>query len=190
VLDGVSGKLQAGKLLAIMGPSGSGKTSLLNALAGRVPLTSKDDLLSGGVTVNGQPQPDMSKISAYVMQDDNLFALSSVRQTLMFAAQLRMPSSMPLKEKEEHVDAIIAKLGLTPARDTIIGSAKARGVSGGERKRVSIVSARMRANLWCLSLSQDGRAFTDRCGMACAAQRCVQGVELIHNPPLIFLGAC
>jgi ABC-type multidrug transport system ATPase subunit len=151
ILDGVSGKLEVGKLLAIMGPSGSGKTSLLNALAGRVPVTNKEDTLAGRVLVGGVPQADMSKVSAYVMQDDNLFALSTVFETLMFAAQLRLPASVSLQEKQDVVNAVIAKLGLNPARDTIIGNARSRGVSGGERKRVSI------------------------------------GVELLHNPPMVFL---
>ena len=85
------------------------------------------------------------------MQDDNLFAYSTVNETLMFAASLRLPSSMSLEDKQAHVDTVIGKLGLTPARDVIIGGPKARGVSGGERKRVTI------------------------------------GVELLHNPPLVFL---
>ena len=68
--------------------SGSGKTSLLNTLAGRVPVTNKGDTLAGSVMVNGARQGDMSKVSAYVMQDDNLFALSTVYETLLFAAQL------------------------------------------------------------------------------------------------------
>ena len=151
ILDGISGKLEPGKLLALMGPSGSGKTSLLNALAGRVPITNPNDSLTGSITVNGATHDDMSSCSAYVMQDDNLFAYSTVNETLMFAAQLRLPASMSIEDKQRHVDTVIAKLGLTPARDTIIGNAKVRGVSGGERKRVTI------------------------------------GVELLHDPPLVFL---
>ena len=50
-------------------------------------------------------------------------------ETLMFAAQLRLPASMSIEDKQRHVDTVIAKLGLTPARDTIIGNAKVRGVS-------------------------------------------------------------
>ena len=64
-----------------------------------------------------------------VMQDDNLFAYSTVNETLMFAAQLRLAASMSIEDKQRHVDTVIAKLGLTPARDTIIGNAKVRGVS-------------------------------------------------------------
>lgn len=173
ILGGVSGSLDPGKLLALMGPSGSGKTSLLNALAGRVPLSSPNDKLTGAITVNGEAQADMSQLSACkltrvtpvhigpppvtlryvadVMQDDNLFAYSTVQETLMFAASLRLPSSMSFEDKQRHVDTVIGKLGLTPARDVIIGNHKARGVSGGERKRVTI------------------------------------GVELLHDPPLVFL---
>ena len=151
ILGGVSGELLPGKLLAIMGPSGSGKTSMLNALAGRVPLSNPQDALSGSITVNGKRQANMHLCSAYVMQDDNLFGYSTVNETLMFAAALRLPSTMSLAQKQAHVDAVIGKLGLTPARDVIIGNAKVRGVSGGERKRVTI------------------------------------GVELLHDPPLVFL---
>ena len=64
ILDDVSGSLEPGKLLALMGPSGSGKTSMLNALAGRVPLTSPNDRLTGSIAVNGTPQTDMSVLSA------------------------------------------------------------------------------------------------------------------------------
>ena len=53
-----------GKLLALLGPSGSGKTSMLNALAGRVPVCSPNDRLTGSITVNGTAQADMSLLSA------------------------------------------------------------------------------------------------------------------------------
>ena len=64
ILNNISGSLEPGKLLALMGPSGSGKTSMLNALAGRVPLSSPNDTLTGSITVNGEIQADMSHLSA------------------------------------------------------------------------------------------------------------------------------
>ena len=64
ILDDVSGSLEPGKLLALLGPSGSGKTSMLNALAGRVPVCSPNDRLTGSITVNGTAQADMSLLSA------------------------------------------------------------------------------------------------------------------------------
>jgi ABC-type multidrug transport system ATPase subunit len=86
----------------------------------------------------GSGKVDMADISAYVEQDDALFALSTVRETLMFAAQLRLPKSLSLAMKTERVTQVISELGLLGAKDTIIGNAMVRGVSGGERKRVSI----------------------------------------------------
>ena len=91
ILRGVSGNVAPKQLLAIMGPSGSGKTSLLNVLAGRT-LRAKNALLEGSVTVNGERiGSSMHRISAYVEQDEALYAFSTVRETLMFAAQLRLP---------------------------------------------------------------------------------------------------
>merc|ERR1712079_338514 len=94
---------------------------------------------------------DMPQISAYVMQDDALFALSTVEETLMFVAHMRMPSNVPYSEKHRRVQQVILELGLIGAANTMIGSARVRGLSGGERKRVNI------------------------------------GVDLLHNPRLIFI---
>ena len=91
VLDGVSGSLAPASLLAIMGPSGSGKTSLLNVVACRVP-RSRGATLHGRILVNGHNMAShMGTISAYVEQDEALFSLSTVRETLVFTSRLRMP---------------------------------------------------------------------------------------------------
>ena len=138
ILSDVSGSLDAASLLAIMGPSGSGKTSLLNTLAGRVPIT-RSAKLHGSVLVNGVPcEGKMPMISAYVEQDEALFALSTVRETFAFAARLRLPPSTSEEARARRVDEIISELGLVACADTLVGNQRVRGVSGGERKRVNI----------------------------------------------------
>ena len=67
-----------------------------------------------------------------------LYQTLTVFETLYFAAILRLPSSMSAAAKEERVDTVIKTLGLGRCRDTIVGGGFRRGVSGGERKRVSI----------------------------------------------------
>lgn len=62
----------------------------------------------------------------------------TVFETLMYSAKLRLPSSVPLSEKTRIVEEIIQQLGLQNCRNTLIGDRDNRGVSGGERKRVSI----------------------------------------------------
>eukprot|EP00850_Spirogloea_muscicola_P012935 SM000085S23285 [mRNA] locus=s85:456020:458587:+ [translate_table: standard] len=72
------------------------------------------------------------------MQDDALFPMLSVRETLLFSARLRLPASMTAAEKRERVDMLVDELGLRGCADTKIGNEEVRGVSGGERRRVSI----------------------------------------------------
>ena len=121
-----------------MGPSGSGKTSLLNALAGRIEVT-KEAELTGEITVNGEDATDfLANHSAYIMQDDALFALSTVFETLMFVAQLRLPKTMPIADKKARVVEVITELGLITSKDTLVGNQRVRGLSGGERKRLNI----------------------------------------------------
>ena len=136
LLDGVSGEACAGELLAVMGASGSGKSTLVDALAGRIARES----LRGTVTLNGEPLHGrrLRAISAHVMQDDLLYPMLTVRETLRFAAEFRLPRALPQDRKRARVDALIDQLGLSRSADTIIGDEGHRGVSGGERRRVSI----------------------------------------------------
>jgi len=141
ILTNVSGHATSGELLAIMGPTGCGKTSLMNILAARVPSGgAATQQLTGTVRVNGETRNEgkFRDISAYVLQDDFLYAHLTVHETVLLAAHFFLPSTMPNQDKLDLVDVVIAELGLRKARDTIIGDEKARGVSGGERKRANI----------------------------------------------------
>ncbi|XP_056223762.1 broad substrate specificity ATP-binding cassette transporter ABCG2b [Seriola aureovittata] len=136
ILKDVSGIMKPG-MNAIMGATGSGKTSLLDVIAGR-----KDPagLRQGNVLVNGKAvTSDLRLSSAYVVQDDILMGTLTVRENLLFSANLRLnPEHHSSTDKHARVDVIIQDLGLTDCADTKIGTEFLRGVSGGERKRCSI----------------------------------------------------
>lgn len=134
ILNGVTGMVRPGEILAILGPSGSGKTTLLTALGGRL-----GGKLSGTITYNGKIfSNSMKKSIGFVTQEDILYPHLTVTETLVFTSLLRLPNSFTEKEKIEHAKSVMALLGLTKCKDSIIGKPMLRGVSGGERKRVSI----------------------------------------------------
>lgn len=137
LLSGVAGGATPGRLTAIMGPSGSGKTTLLSALAGQMPYSSAITL-QGTITANGAPMKRSKLRAGFVQQDDLFYPQLTVKETLMMAAELRMSRDTSAEEKEGYVDGIIARLGLAKAADTPVGDAKTRGLSGGEKKRLSI----------------------------------------------------
>lgn len=80
----------------------------------------------------------MKMVSSYVMQDDQLFPMLTVFETFMFAAEVRLPPSISRDEKKKRVYELLDQLGLRSATHTYIGNEGRRGVSGGERRRVSI----------------------------------------------------
>ncbi|XP_010518955.1 PREDICTED: ABC transporter G family member 14 [Tarenaya hassleriana] len=134
ILNGVTGMVCPGEILAMLGPSGSGKTTLLSALGGRLSGT-----FSGKITYNGSPfSGSIKRRTGFVAQDDVLYPHLTVWETLFFTALLRLPGSMTRDEKAEHVDRVITELGLTRCRNSMIGGPLFRGISGGEKKRVSI----------------------------------------------------
>lgn len=140
VLHGLSGQVRTGQVLAIMGASGSGKTTLLNLLSGRMKSSSK--CVSGGkIFVNGESRDYASfpHIAKFVEQDDtSMFAELTVREQILYAARLALPSSVSETQKTARVEKIIQELGLSKAADTFIGSELVRGVSGGERRRAAV----------------------------------------------------
>uniref|UniRef100_A0A0E0K8Z2 ABC transporter domain-containing protein n=1 Tax=Oryza punctata TaxID=4537 RepID=A0A0E0K8Z2_ORYPU len=136
ILTGISGSAAPGEVLALMGPSGSGKTTLLSILGGRV---AGAGAVEGCVSYNDEPySKSLKRRIGFVTQDDVLFTHLTVKETLTYAALLRLPRTMTRQEKEERAMDIIYELGLERCQDTMIGGSFVRGVSGGERKRVCI----------------------------------------------------
>ncbi|KAG2633050.1 hypothetical protein PVAP13_2NG289500 [Panicum virgatum] len=135
ILHGVSGSARPGEVLAIMGPSGCGKTTLLDTLAGRLDtnLRSKGDIL-----INGRRQKLAFGTSAYVTQENVLMATLTVREAIYYSAQIQLPDTMPVAEKLARAGDTIQEMGLTSALDTRIGGRQTKGISGGQRKRLSI----------------------------------------------------
>lgn len=134
ILKSLDGQVPPGSLVAVLGGSGSGKTTLLNCLAQRV----VD--YAGEVSLNGQPVSHSSKrLLGYVQQDTPFLEYLTVRETLRFAARLRLPEDVPHREKLNIVEDVIADLDLVACANTFVGrSGEAGGISGGERRRLAL----------------------------------------------------
>lgn len=142
ILNNVNAQFEAGKLNVIMGPSGSGKTSLLNAMALRLfDRIGTKYTRSGNMTFNGSVPSNsvVRSLCSYVCQDDDALLPSlTVRETLRFAAGLRLPSHMSKDEKDRRAEDILLKMGLKDCADNMIGNELVKGISGGEKRRVTI----------------------------------------------------
>eukprot|EP01084_Bolivina_argentea_P270776 460506_1 len=133
ILNDLNGCAQPGQLIAIIGPSGSGKSSFLNCISGRV-----IDGVDGEVLFNNVPRPqNFARFTGYVIQDDLYFQSLTVRETLKFSANLKLPTTLSKKQRMQRVVDIIDELDLNKCADTIIGNIGA-GISGGERRRLAI----------------------------------------------------
>ncbi|XP_024186426.1 ABC transporter G family member 22 isoform X2 [Rosa chinensis] len=135
ILNGITGSVNPGEVLALMGPSGSGKTTLLNLLGGRIARGN----VSGSINYNDQTYSKyLKRRIGFVTQDDVLFPHLTVKETLTYAALLQLPKTLTKEQKKKRAVDVIYELGLERCQDTMIGGSFVRGVSGGERKRVCI----------------------------------------------------
>lgn len=135
ILSGVTFQMSSGSMCALMGASGAGKTTLLDVVSGR----KSDGEISGELTFNGHPRDKYFKrISAYVMQDDVFIPTLSVEETLTFSSMLRMPQGTAWARRKQRVEEMLEMLGLDHIRGTVVGDQVVRGISGGQRKRLSI----------------------------------------------------
>ncbi|KAF9583604.1 hypothetical protein BGW38_009068 [Lunasporangiospora selenospora] len=135
-IKNISGAAPAGVVLAVMGPSGAGKSTLVDILAGK----RKDGTVSGRIILNGKHvhESEIRRVVGFVDQEDTLPATQTVWEAVLFSAMLRLPESMPALRKHERVSEVIEMLGLTHCKDRRIGNITSRGISGGEKRRVSI----------------------------------------------------
>ncbi|KAG0380191.1 ATP-binding cassette sub- G member 2 [Mortierella sp. AD032] len=140
ILSNVDVKATPGRVLAIMGPSGSGKTTLLDLLADRQ--ARNVGKIQGDILLNDVPVKQYGSIRkrlvGYVTQEDDFIETLTVLETLTFAAKMRLPRAMSNKDKLARVDAVMEELNLTHIKNSKVGGAVIRGISGGEKRRVTI----------------------------------------------------
>ncbi|KAF9956855.1 hypothetical protein BGZ65_002419 [Modicella reniformis] len=136
ILKGISGAAPAGVVLAVMGPSGAGKSTLVDILAGK----SKDGKVTGQILLNGKQvhQSDIRRVAGFVDQEDTLPPTQTVYEAVLFSARMRLPEAMSIHRIHERVSEVIEMLGLTHCAHRRIGNVTSRGISGGEKRRVSI----------------------------------------------------
>lgn len=131
ILDDVSLSIYPGELVAIVGGSGTGKTSLLHALNGFSAAT------SGSVYYNGVSLYEnldlFRSLLGYLPQDDIVHPVLTVERTLYYAARLRLPKDTRREEIGQRIGEVLSAVGLRDRREREV-----RGLSGGERKRVSV----------------------------------------------------
>eukprot|EP00796_Vickermania_ingenoplastis_P006523 gene6523-4700_t len=159
ILQNISFSATSGDVLAIMGPSGAGKSTLLDLISTR----GKSGVVGGELRINGttitglasrshaggaaapgsrggtQRKRQYRHLIGYVSQEETLLPALTVRQTISYAARLKLPSVFSAEMIRDIVDHTIAALKLERCAETLVGDGSSiRGVSGGERRRVSI----------------------------------------------------
>jgi ABC-type multidrug transport system ATPase subunit len=137
ILDDINLEFAPGRLSGILGPSGAGKSSLLSLLSAR--LSHKDFHMTGRICLNDQPlsKCDVQRI-AFVQQDDShLLPALTVRETLHYSALLKL-DHLPVRSRRARAEEVILQLGLKHCADNLIGGELVKGISGGEKRRVSL----------------------------------------------------
>lgn len=134
ILKNVNCEARPGEITAIAGPSGAGKTTLLEILAGVV----RPSRVSGQILVNDQPMDAtcFRRVSGYVTQEDALFPLLTIEETLMYSARLRLRGGRD--RAAARVKELLKELELEHVAGARIGDESSRGISGGEKRRLSI----------------------------------------------------
>lgn len=171
ILSPTSGHFEPGSLVALMGPSGCGKTTLLDILAGR-----KTSPYEGSVNLNGRPRDKLwGRITSYVPQQDIMPACWTVKEAVLFSHRLKnvLPSKVNESNRGELVDMFLKDLGLYEVRDTYIGNEKVRGISGGQRRRVTLLRGQVsRPQVMFADEPTSGLSSTD-------AEACVKVMRLL-----------
>ncbi|MCJ1283705.1 hypothetical protein MMC26_003036 [Xylographa opegraphella] len=164
ILRNFDGLLNSGEMLMVLGPPGSGCSTLLKTIAGETHgLYIAEDSYMNYQGISAKHMHNYFRGEAiYTAEVDVHFPQLSVGDTLSFAAQARAPRHIPggvsRKAYAEHRrDVVMAMFGISHTLNTRVGNDFVRGVSGGERKRVSIAEATLSASpLQCWDNSTRG----------------------------------
>jgi ATP-binding cassette, subfamily G (WHITE), member 2, PDR len=149
ILKGFDGLVDRGEMLLVLGRPGSGCSTLLKAISGDTHgfFVAPESRVNYQGIPAGQMHGKFRGEAIYMAETDIHFPHLTVGQTLLFAAKARAPRDgtflgVTREMYAEHMrDVVMATFGLSHTIDTNVGSDLVKGVSGGERKRVSIAEA-------------------------------------------------
>lgn len=134
-VDGVSFSATRGEMICVMGASGCGKSSLLRALAGQFPPV-RGEVLFNNISLYENFEA-LKQYVTYIPQFDAFDEHLTIGENLDFAAAIRSPY-LSRRERHRRIDGKLAELGLNERRDSVVGAAHRKTLSGGERKRLNI----------------------------------------------------
>ncbi|KAH6696966.1 ABC-2 type transporter-domain-containing protein [Plectosphaerella plurivora] len=148
ILHSLEGVVYSGETLCVLGPPGSGCSTFLRTIAGETHgfhLEKSAQLNYQGIRPDQMTSAFRGE-AIYTAEVDHHFPQLSVGDALYFAAAARCPKTIPDGiQRHEYIshlrDVTMAMFGMSHTRQTRVGNDFVRGVSGGERKRVTIAEA-------------------------------------------------
>ncbi|XP_044265632.1 protein scarlet isoform X2 [Tribolium madens] len=139
IINGVTGAVKAGSLVALMGASGAGKSTLMSTLAYR---NASGACVEGDILINGRPIGDYMKyISGFMHQEDIFIGSLTVLEHMNIMARLKLDRKTTQQERNSKIYEILKSLGLTKCLNTRIGiNGESKVLSGGEKKRLAFAT--------------------------------------------------
>ncbi|KAB8219811.1 ABC-2 type transporter-domain-containing protein [Aspergillus novoparasiticus] len=145
ILRNFEGFVNSGEMLVVLGRPGSGCSTFLKTIAGETHglwLDKGTDIQYQGISWDEMHSRFRGEVM-YQAETEIHFPQLTAGDTLLFAAKARAPANrLPGVSRDQYAthmrDVVMAMLGLTHTMNTLVGNEFIRGVSGGERKRVSI----------------------------------------------------
>jgi ABC-type multidrug transport system ATPase subunit len=186
IIENSHGCVKPGEMLLVLGRPGSGCTSLLKMLANRRERYAE---VNGDVSWGSLNPKQAEQYRGQIVmntEDELFFPTLTVGQTMDFATRMKVPFHLPSNTtsaedyQRETRDFLLKAVGISHTHETKVGNEFVRGVSGGERKRVSIIETlATRGSVYCWDNSTRGldastaleytkaiRALTDIFGLA------------------------
>jgi ABC-type multidrug transport system ATPase subunit len=187
-LDGISGYLPTGQMCLVLGGTQQSKSTLLRVLSGR---SNEQDEVSGNVLLNGMPVAkslqSWRRLCPYISASDTTHsAVLTVRETLEFAAQCTSDGTQSKQEIDDRVNKMLKALSLEHVGDTVVGDNNLRGVSGGQKRRVTVGEMaidRKCRYLFCENIT-DGLSSTDSLQII---QKLKMACEHYHHGAMVTL---